>query len=205
MDSTSELVELDAANIIDSTGDDVLAAEGKGCGDVQAGTDPVPAENVVDDKPLPRKVLVVEDAIELAEVIVATLERIDVQTFHETHVEHALDVYEAEQPPVILLDIGLPDKTGWKLLDAIRARETSSQPLVIVITAHDDPANRLMGKLQGVHSYLIKPFTPDEVEQLVERALSGEVGADVAVDDEDFSAEAPLPDFIQAMVDADDE
>ena len=37
-------------------------------------------------------------------------------------------------------------------------------PAVIVITAYGDPANRLVGKLHGVYSYLIKPFTPHEVE-----------------------------------------
>lgn len=134
-----------------------------------------------------RKVLIVEDAIELAEVIAATLERINIQTFHESHVERALEVYDAEHPDLILLDIGLPDKTGWKLLDEIKAEADDFQPIVVVMTAHDDPANRLMGKLQGVNYYLIKPFTPDEVEEIVQKALLGAL-ARVDVQDPDNMA-----------------
>ncbi len=130
------------------------------------------AEPNIRKKRSPR-VLIVEDTVELAEVIAATLERVHIQVLHETHVERALDLYASVHPEIILLDIGLPDKTGWKLLDAIKERAEENRPIVIVITAHDDPANRLMGKLQGVHSYLIKPFTPDEVERVVGDALVG--------------------------------
>lgn len=204
MDTTSALVELGVANVIGSTGDDVVDAEGKGSGGVQTKLSPAPEGDLAQDTTLPRKVLVVEDTVELAEVIVATLERIDIQTFHETHVEHALSVYETEHPSLILLDIGLPDKTGWKLLDSIKSRDTGKPPLVIVITAHGDPANRLMGKLQGVHSYLLKPFTPDEVESVVEHALAGKTKTGVVTLDADAAASAPpLPDFIQDIVDAD--
>lgn len=134
---------------------------------------PEPSQEAGLDRGQVRKVLIVEDAIELAEVIAATLERVNIRTFHETHVERALEVFCAQHPDLILLDISLPDKTGWKLLDEIRAQEQAVQPIFIVITAHGDPANRLMGKLQGVHSYLVKPFTPDEVEQIVEKAFTG--------------------------------
>jgi len=41
-----------------------------------------------------------------------------------------------------------------------------------VITAYGDPANRLVGKLQGVYDYLIKPFTSDEVERVVIGAIN---------------------------------
>lgn len=45
-------------------------------------------------------------------------------------------------------------------------------PAVIIITAYGDPANRLVGKLQNVRDYLIKPFTADEVEKVVMKVLS---------------------------------
>ncbi|GAB4569867.1 MAG: response regulator [Anaerolineae bacterium] len=121
-----------------------------------------------------RKVLIVEDSLDLAEVIAATLERIDFHTILVTHVSHALTQYYQERPDLILLDIGLPDRSGWKLLDEIRLMEPENQPIVVVITAHGDPANRLMGKLQGVHSYLVKPFTADEIRQVVLRAIGGQ-------------------------------
>ena len=75
------------------------------------------------------------------------------------------------------MDIGLPDILGWKMLDLIKeayADKETMIPTIIVITAYGDPANRLNGKLQNIHSYLLKPFTPDEVERVVGMALRGE-------------------------------
>jgi len=120
------------------------------------------------------KVLIIEDTMELAEVIQATLERLDIKTVHETHGDKAMKAFIDLDPSVVLLDISLPDISGWKIMDMIKERleQTKGQmPKVIIITAYDDPANRLIGKLQGVHDYLIKPFTSDEIEQLVRQAL----------------------------------
>jgi CheY-like chemotaxis protein len=119
-------------------------------------------------------VFIVEDTTELAEVISATLERMNMRIATETHGGKALARYSEIDPDVILLDIGLPDITGWQFLEGIKEtrKDTDKMPIVIVITAYGDPANRLVGKLQGVHDYLIKPFTADEVEKVVQRALS---------------------------------
>lgn len=120
--------------------------------------------------------LIVEDTLELAEVLAATLQRMNIMTVHESHGNRASNRYLELCPDVVLLDISLPDVTGWKVLDTIKEhqRETGGRmPIVIVITAYGDPANRLVGKLQGVYSYLVKPFTADEIEDLVRNALSG--------------------------------
>lgn len=118
-----------------------------------------------------KTVLIVEDTTELAEVIQATLERLGITAHHETHANKALDLYKKEKPDLVLLDIGLPDMSGWKLLDGIKELDKNNLPHFVVITAYGDPANRLMGKLQEVDSYLIKPFSPDEVERVVGKVL----------------------------------
>jgi two-component system response regulator AdeR len=120
-------------------------------------------------------VLIVEDTIELAEVIQATLERMNIDTHHESHGEKGMRTYEKLSPDLVLLDIALPDMQGWKLLDRIRefveSKPNREMPKIIVISAYGDPANRLMGKLQDIAQYLIKPFTPDEVEAVVAGVL----------------------------------
>lgn len=130
--------------------------------------------DITHDKPI----LIVEDTAELAEVIQATLESMGLEASIAAHGDIGLNKYKAEQPEIILLDIGLPDMTGWNFLDTIKEMKNKNQiaslPTIIVITAYDDAANRLVGKLQGIHSYLVKPFTPDIVEQLVSMAIRGE-------------------------------
>lgn len=121
-------------------------------------------------------VLIVEDTAELAEVIQATLENRGMNVHWVSHGSKGIERIKTvpELPDVLLLDIGLPDMTGWKMLEELREwkKNPDDLPAVVVITAFGDPANRLIGKLQGIHSYLIKPFTADEVERVVQGALS---------------------------------
>jgi CheY-like chemotaxis protein len=121
-------------------------------------------------------VLIIEDTTELAEVIQATLERMNMVTVHETHGNKAVTRFNTLNPDIVLLDIGLPDMTGWKFLETIKETHKGKMPVIIIITAYGDPANRLVAKLQGVYDYLIKPFTSDEVERVVSGALNSKTG-----------------------------
>lgn len=166
-----------------------LKAEGKDDGEAQdaaRSSEENASEPVTQPEPQPAAdktplVMIVEDTTELAEVIQATLERMNMQTYHETHGNRAVERLQNIDPDVVLLDIHLPDMTGWKILDAIKEKygednASGQSPVIVVITAYGDPANRLVGKLQGVHSYLIKPFTSDEIERVVTQALNSPAG-----------------------------
>lgn len=125
-------------------------------------------------KPQPtHTVLILEDTIELAEILQATLERMNLKVYHESHGESAIARYHEVAPDLMLLDLALPDTTGWKVLEAIREQQRGGKKAcIIVITAYGDPANRLMGKLQDIFDYLVKPFKPDDIEAVVQRALN---------------------------------
>ncbi len=164
------VVELKAEGKDDGEAQDAPRTSEENSRDIEAA----PSAKLEQDKKLPQ-VMIVEDTMELAEVIQATLERMDMITFHESHGNKALDRLKDIDPDVVLLDIHLPDMTGWKILDAIKEKygeNSTTSPVIIVITAYGDPANRLVGKLQGVHSYLIKPFTSDEIEKVVTQAIN---------------------------------
>jgi CheY-like chemotaxis protein len=118
------------------------------------------------------KVLLIEDSVELAEIIVAVVESMSLQALHEMYGARAIQVIQDEEPDLILLDLGLPDMVGWKIMEALKDGSGPFPIPVVVITAHGDPANRLIGKLQEVSAYLIKPCTPDEVRQVISRVLA---------------------------------
>ena len=121
------------------------------------------------------RVLIVEDTLELAELVVVTLRRAQIAAAYELRGERAFARFVELQPSVILLDLNLPDMTGWKVLESIKdyVRESGApMPRIIVMTAMGDPANRLVGKLQGVFSYIVKPFTPADMQAAVQNALA---------------------------------
>lgn len=76
----------------------------------------------------------------------------------------ANDVYE-----LLLLDLGLPRKTGLELLASLRKKGTALP--VLVITARDSVADRVKGLDAGADDYLVKPFSLDELSARI-RALS---------------------------------
>ncbi|XWX04354.1 response regulator [Aggregatilineales bacterium SYSU G02658] len=122
-------------------------------------------------------VLIVEDTVELAEVIEATVEGMGLPTVVANHGSIALDHLQTISPRLLLLDIGLPDINGWDILKFVRERyKTNGQtmPPIIVITAYSDPTNRLVGKFEEVNAYLIKPFTPEQIEATVRSVLNAQ-------------------------------
>ena len=162
-----------AAVVTGGEGQDSDKKDAQDASRTTAETQVTPATEEVAQPRVP-SILIIEDSAELAEIIEATLQRIHFRTAHETHGTRALTRFNEMKPDVVLLDIGLPDMTGWKLLDHIKeVKGDARMPAIIVITAYGDPANRLVGKLQNVHEYLIKPFTSDEVERVVMSAVSG--------------------------------
>jgi CheY-like chemotaxis protein len=123
-------------------------------------------------------ILIVEDQAMLAELIQITLRRMKLDSVIESHGGKALARYMELRPDMVLLDLGLPDMKGWQLLDTIKASlvDDETMPIVVVITAFGDASNRLVGRFQNVAYYLVKPFTSEEVSQVVRQALNGSVG-----------------------------
>ncbi|MEQ8671947.1 MAG: response regulator [Aggregatilineales bacterium] len=112
-------------------------------------------------------VLIVEDTEDLAKFIVLAIKEIGMEPVHAMDAGHAMTFLESNRPDLIILDIGLPGISGWQLLETINDRRRAENIFIIVTTAFQDPANRLVGKLQDVDGYLNKPFRFKELKDLI--------------------------------------
>ena len=63
-----------------------------------------------------------------------------------------------EEVDLVLLDVMLPRMTGWEVLAALRARDTTAQLPVLFLTARDEVHDRVRGLELGADDYLVKPF-----------------------------------------------
>lgn len=108
-----------------------------------------------------KKILIVDDEPELLELLVSTL-----KDFGFSHLYPAADLktarllFEAEQPAAILLDVMLPDGTGFDFCREIR--KTSDIP-ILFLTARGEAEDRLEGLEIGADDYITKPFFPKEL------------------------------------------
>lgn len=134
-----------------------------------------------------KTVLVVEDEQALAGFIQESLHEIDLETYHAGDAEHAIEYLEQNTPDLIMLDIGLPGQSGWQLLELLEKRRQEDDIYIIVSTAFQDPANRLVGKLQKVDFYLAKPFTFKQLTSVVTELLT--TGSIASESDSDSTTE----------------
>ncbi len=118
-------------------------------------------------------VMIVEDTLDAAQLMKISLRRAGIQdVLHAENGRSALDYLEMYTPDVMILDIGMPDMSGWSVLEFIKQKHGDTSFPVIMLTAFDDPANKLIGKLQSrVFRYLTKPFLPDTLIQTVREAI----------------------------------
>jgi two-component system KDP operon response regulator KdpE len=109
------------------------------------------------------KILLVEDAPQVVESLTLTfqLQWADVEIVSTGEGEKAIDLVESERPDLVLLDVGLPDIDGYRVLQAIR--EFSDTP-VIMLTARDETMDKVKGLELGADDYITKPF--DHLELL---------------------------------------
>jgi DNA-binding response OmpR family regulator len=112
-------------------------------------------------------ILLVEDAYDLAQMIIHELE---VQGYHVLHMcdgVSAIEVHKAEQPSLVILDWMLPELDGLEVLR--RIRQISPTP-VLMLTARGEETDRVVGLELGADDYLTKPFSMRELMARV-RAL----------------------------------
>lgn len=84
----------------------------------------------------------------------------------------ALPLAERCQPDVVVLDIVMPDLSGWDLLDALRDRPFTRSVPVIMLSALGEPTDRVRAVRSGADDYLVKPLDPTELLVRIEMQLA---------------------------------
>jgi len=118
-----------------------------------------------------RQVLLIEDEALFARSVGRRLERAGFAVGHATSLREGLDLAEAMQPDLILLDLRLPDGDGLTALPQL-SRDREGNPIpVIVLTAFGEVEDAVSAMKQGAADYLKKPIDLDELMLVVEAVL----------------------------------
>ncbi len=108
-------------------------------------------------KPL---ILVVEDAPAVRNLIVAALEAHGLRHMAVETAHAAIAAASSQTPSIVLLDLGLPDMDGVKVVESVRA--WSGMP-IIVVSARSEDADKIRALDAGADDYLTKPFSVEEL------------------------------------------
>ncbi len=105
-------------------------------------------------------ILIVDDNEQILKILTEYVQREGWPYLTARSGEEALSLFDAASPSLILLDIMLPGIDGLTVCQRIRA--TSNIP-ILMITAKDEDADRILGLDIGADDYIVKPFSPGEV------------------------------------------
>lgn len=126
-------------------------------------------------------ILVVDDNEQILEILTKYIQAEGWPMLSARSGEEALRLFDAAEPSIILLDIMLPGIDGLEVCR--RIRQVSSVP-ILMITARDEDADRILGLDIGADDYIVKPFSPGEVMariRAVRRRLGTQDGHDTLI------------------------
>jgi DNA-binding response OmpR family regulator len=115
-----------------------------------------------------KKVLVVDDERKIVDIVKAYLERDGFSVTTAYNGRSALEEVRRNSPDIIILDLMLPEISGW---DVCRSLRKESDVPVIMLTARDEATEKIVGLEIGADDYVTKPFDPKELVARVKAVL----------------------------------
>ncbi len=112
---------------------------------------------------MPQKILIIDDDIDTLKLVGIMLERKGFQILASTTGEKGLNLAQKEFPDLILLDVMMPDMSGYDVARAIRANAETQVIPIIMFTARSQVDDKVEGLEAGADAYITKPARPREL------------------------------------------
>ena len=115
-----------------------------------------------------RTLLFIDDAPDINRLLVNYFRQAGFNTLGAHDGRTGLELSRAEQPDLIVLDLGLPDIDG---IDVCREIRNGSSVPIVMLTKRGDLQDRVKGLAAGADYYLVKPFQIEELKAVIEAVL----------------------------------
>ncbi len=123
--------------------------------------------------PVASRILLIDDDSEIIESMRIALESQGYQVFTARDGNQGLAVAERENPDLVILDMMMPRRSGFLVLERIQA-VVATPCRTIMITANEGNRHKAYAEMLGVNDYIRKPFAMDRLLESVERLLGGD-------------------------------
>ena len=120
--------------------------------------------------PSGKKILVVDDDVEIIESVRYALEGAGHEVVIARDGNQGLALAERENPDLIILDMMMPKRSGFLVLEKLRRLRDEPLP-VIMITGNEGSRHKAYAELLGVSDYIRKPFAMDRLIEAVKRLI----------------------------------
>jgi len=119
-----------------------------------------------------KKILIVDDKLEVVELIAATLKGEGYRLITASEGREALEKIGTEKPDLVLLDVIMPEMDGFEvLIKAKKDPKTKGIP-IIMLSAEGQKSDKDKGIELGAEDYIIKPFSPSHLLIKIEKIMA---------------------------------
>ncbi len=112
---------------------------------------------------MPKHILVVEDDPAIVELLEFNLERESYRVTSASTGADGLDAIREQHPDLVILDLMLPEKSGFEVCREIRNDPSLATLPIIIVSARGEEPDRIAGLELGADDYITKPFSPREL------------------------------------------
>ena len=116
-------------------------------------------------------VVAVDDSHVIRRLVEVSLQQLNLTVTQAGDGTSAQAALLAEPPDLLILDVGLPDMTGWDVLRFVRAEPALDGLPVVMLTGYNDGDDFDRAEAEGVSGYIVKPFRPADLRRAVVDAL----------------------------------
>jgi len=119
-----------------------------------------------------KQILIIDDDENLGELLTQYLARYEMQAHVALAPSKGLEMIKKLKPDLLILDVMLPEKDGFEVCREIRAKSSIYGQLpILMLTAHAEVTDRIVGLELGADDYLPKPFEPRELVARIHNIL----------------------------------
>ena len=116
------------------------------------------------------KILIVDDDADILSTMAMALGELGQTVLTAADGQEAMDLVEAEDPDILVLDIMLPKRGGFLVLQKLKGQREmkGKRPLVCIVTGNEGMRHKQFAEQLGVDDYLCKPFALDVLIEIVQ-------------------------------------
>lgn len=120
-----------------------------------------------------KRILIVDDQGELRKLVRMTLEFGKYELHEADEGKRALELVKVINPDVVILDVMMPGEIdGYQVCEQMKKNDEYGSPYVILLTARGQKSDLEEGKRVGADNYLVKPFSPLKLIEIVNSAIT---------------------------------
>jgi two-component system, chemotaxis family, chemotaxis protein CheY len=116
-----------------------------------------------------KKVLAVDDSKTMRDMVSFTLKSVGFDVIEAEDGKDALNKLGSANVDVVITDLNMPHMDGFELIRNLRAQSTTKFTPILMLTTEGDDAKKAEGKNAGATGWIVKPFNPEKLVQVVNK------------------------------------